>query len=284
MKTTESLELLAQGIKNLANRDNWIAYLKTQATFYTYSFNNVCLILQQCPHAVRVAGFHSWKKLDRSVKKGEKGIRILAPIVLKDPKDPETIAGVSFKSVSVFDISQTDGKPLPEVATKLLGDDRGLLEALTGFALGQGFTVKEEDLGAVNGCCSYQSPIAIAINPNRSRLHQAKTLAHELGHALLHCGENYKGHDFKSAVELEAESVAFITLQHFGIDAGDYSFGYIAGWNADTADIEPAIAQLKQSGTNIQTAAEREARHQGGRIISGIEARLKPVTEDKLQA
>jgi N-terminal domain of anti-restriction factor ArdC len=167
MKTTESLELLAQGIKNLANRDNWIAYLKTQATFYTYSFNNVCLILQQCPHAVRVAGFHSWKKLvggaspseNRSVKKGEKGIRILAPIVLKDPKDPDTIAGVSFKSVSVFDISQTDGKPLPEVATKLLGDDRGLLEALKAFALGQGFTVKEEDLGEINGSCSYRSPI-----------------------------------------------------------------------------------------------------------------------------
>ncbi len=130
MNTTESLELLAQGIKHLANRDNWIAYLKTQATFYTDSFNNVCLILQQCPHAVRVAGFHSWKKLDRSVKKGEKGIRILAPIVRKDPKDPETSAGISFKSV------------------------------------------------------------------------------------------------------------AFITLQHFGIDAGDYSFGDIAAWNADTADVE----------------------------------------------
>ena len=144
------------------------------------------------------------------------------------------------------------------------------------FALGQGFTLKEEDLGEVNGSCSYRSPITITINPNRSRLHQAKTLAHELGHALLHCGENYKGHDSKSAIELEAESVAFITLQHFGIDAGDYSFGYIAGWNTDTTNVEPVIAQLKQSGASIQKAADR--------IISGIEAQLETKMDCDLAA
>jgi N-terminal domain of anti-restriction factor ArdC/IrrE N-terminal-like domain len=285
MNHTDALDRLERGIQSLVNRDNWLNYLKTQATFHSYSFNNTCLILDQCPHASHIAGFQSWKKLNRSVKKGEKGIRILAPIVHKDRvreaspvgNRPDEIAGISFRSVSVFDISQTEGEPLPEIATKLSGDDNGVLNALKGFALGQGFTLKEEDLGEINGSCSYQSPIAITINPNRSRLHQAKTLAHELGHALLHCGENYKGHDSKSTVELEAESVAFITLHHFGIDAGDYSFGYIAGWNTDTADVEPVITQLKQSGASIQKAADRI-------IISGIEAQLETKMDCDLAA
>jgi IrrE N-terminal-like domain len=102
--------------------------------------------------------------------------------------------------------------------------------------------------------CSYRSPITITLNPNQSLLQQAKTLAHELGHALLHCGENYTGHDVKSAMELEAESVAFIVLQHFGVDSGDYSFGYISHWVATGTDLEPVIAQLKESGVKIQKA------------------------------
>jgi hypothetical protein len=266
MNHTDALDRLERGIQTLTNRDNWLNYLKTQAVFHSYSFNNTCLILDQCPHASQIAGFQSWKKLDRSVKKGEKGIRILAPIVRKDPDCPDEIASIAFKSVSVFDISQTEGEPLPKIADRLEGDDLGMLDALKEFALSKGFVIKAEDLGETNGSCSYQDPIEIAINPHRSLLHQAKTLAHELGHALLHCGDRYTGHDSTGAVELEAESVAFITLHHFGIDSGEYSFGYIAGWNADTADVEPVIAQLKQSGVNIQTAANQ--------IISGIEARL----------
>jgi hypothetical protein len=90
---------------------------------------------------------------------------------------------------------------------------------------------------------------------NRSLLQQAKTLAHELGHALLHCGENYTGNDAKSSMELEAKSVAFVVLQHFGVDSSDYSFGYISHWAANGAGMEPVIAQLKESGARIQKAA-----------------------------
>jgi hypothetical protein len=271
----DALDRLERGIQTLVNRDNWLNYLKTQAVFHSYSFNNTCLILDQCPHASQIAGFQSWKKLDRAVKKGEKAIRILAPLVRKDPDRPDEIASIAFKSVSVFDISQTEGKPLPKIADRLEGEDRGLLDALKEFAISKGFTIEAKDLGETNGSCRYRDPIEIAINPHRSPLHQAKTLAHELGHALLHCGERYTGHDPKSAVELEAESVAFITLHHFGIDSGEYSFGYIAGWNTDNANVEPVIAQLKQSGASIQTAANE--------IITAIESRLKPVTEGKLQ-
>jgi hypothetical protein len=102
-------------------------------------------------------------------------------------------------------------------------------------------------------------------------LQQAKTLAHELGHALLHCGENYTGHDAKSSMELEAESVAFVVLQHFGVDSGDYSFGYISHWAASGADMEPVIAQLKESGARIQKAANE---------IIGAMASFVPMADD----
>jgi N-terminal domain of anti-restriction factor ArdC/IrrE N-terminal-like domain len=253
MKNTDAFELLEQGIKNLASQDNWLNHLKTQAVFHSYSFNNTCLIINQCPEASSVAGFHAWKKLNRSVKKGEKGIRILAPMVHKDAEDPEAVR-VSFRSVAVFDVSQTEGEPLPEIATRLEGDDHGVLTALKNLAVSKGFEVVEANLGETNGRCSYRSPITITLNPNRSLLQQAKTLAHELGHALLHCGENYTGHDAKSAMELEAESVAFIVLHHFGVDSGNYSFGYISHWVASDTDLEPVIAQLKQSGVKIQKA------------------------------
>jgi hypothetical protein len=253
MKNTDALELLEQGIKNLANQDNWLNHLKTQAVFHCYSFNNCCLIINQCPEASSVAGFNAWKKLNRTVKKGEKGIRILAPMVHKETDEPDSVR-VSFRSVAVFDVSQTEGEPLPEIATRLEGDDHGVLNALKEFATSKGFRVVAEDMGETNGSCSYKSPITITLNPNRSLLQQAKTLAHELGHALLHCGENYTGHDAKSAMELEAESVAFIVLQHFGVDSGDYSFGYISHWVASGTDLEPVIAQLKQSGVKIQKA------------------------------
>jgi hypothetical protein len=253
MKNTDALELLEQGIKNLASQENWLNHLKTQAVFHSYSFNNTCLIIHQYPEASRVAGFNAWKKLNRNVKKGEKGIRILAPMVHKDKEDPESVR-VSFRSVAVFDVSQTEGEPLPEIVTRLEGNDNGVLDALKEFATSKGFRVVEEEMGETNGSCSYAAPITITLNPNRSLLQQAKTLAHELGHALLHCGENYTGHDAKSAMELEAESVAFVVLQHFGMDSGDYSFGYISHWAAAGADLEPVIAQLKESGARIQKA------------------------------
>jgi hypothetical protein len=276
MKNTDALELLEQGIKNLANQDNWLNHLKTQAVFHSYSFNNTCLIINQCPEASSVAGFNAWKKLNRTVKKGEKGIRILAPRVHKETEDSEATR-VSFRSVAVFDVSQTEGEPLPKIVNRLEGDDNGVLDALKGFAISKGFNVVEEDMGETKGSCSYRSPITITLNPNRSLLQQAKTLAHELGHALLHCGENYTGHDAKSVMELEAESVAFIVLQHFGVDSGDYSFGYISHWVASGSnDLEPVIAQLKQSGVKIQKATNE--------IINAIDSSKSKVINNDLNA
>jgi hypothetical protein len=283
MKNTHTLELLEQGIKNLASQENWLNHLKTQAVFHSYSFNNCCLIINQCPDASSVAGFNAWKKLNRNVKKGEKGIRILAPMVHKDKEDHESVR-VSFRAVAVFDVSQTEGEPLPEIVTRLEGDDNGVLAALKEFATSKGFRVVEEEMGETNGSCSYRSPITITLNPNRSLLQQAKTLAHELGHALLHCGENYTGHDAKSAMELEAESVAFVVLQHFGIDSGDYSFGYISHWAAAGADLEPVIAQLKESGARIQKATNEIISAMAALVPKAIDnsSVSSPVDEDDI--
>jgi hypothetical protein len=154
-----------------------------------------------------------------------------------------------FKLVPVFDVSQTEGEALPKCPiSRLHGDDQGLFNALAHFAQAQGLTVSIEDTGPASG---YWSPSAkrIAIHQNRDPLHQAKTLAHELGHALLHNPEEYRLH--RRDFELEAESVAFVTLQHYGLDTGDYSFGYIAHWQTD----KNALETLKNSGCRIQKTA-----------------------------
>ena len=172
-----------------------------------------------------MAGFHTWKQLQRSVNKGEKAISILAPLRYKqeveDPKTGDTTQqfGIrGFKKVSVFDISQTIGEDLPLVpVSPLHGDDQGLFEQLQQFSTHRGWSVQVEPLGGANGVCRFRSQ-TISIDPKLSPLHRAKTLAHEIAHSLLHEEAQYTEH--RGDMELEAESVAFIVLDHFGLDSG----------------------------------------------------------------
>jgi hypothetical protein len=261
-KQVDALTRLEQGIEELLKSGDWHKYLRTQSRFHNYSFNNCMLIMAQCPHATRVAGFSKWKQLSRRVKKGEKGIRILAPIVRKlddELGDPDTSirALVGFRTVSVFDISQTEGKDLPEVDTSLSGGDLGLWDALEAFSVNNSVPVYlEASLSGARGYCQYDDsgkPIKIAVDPTLSELHKAKTLAHEIGHSLLHSCAEYLGHSSRSEKELEAESVAFVVLDHFGLDTSNYSFSYICSWQQD----EDAIANLKASGQRIQQASSQ---------------------------
>ncbi|AFY71461.1 protein of unknown function DUF955 [Thalassoporum mexicanum PCC 7367] len=261
-KQADALTKLELGIQELLKSGDWQKYLRTQSRFHNYSFNNCMLIMAQCPHATRVAGFSKWKQLSRRVKKGEKGIRILAPIVRKlddDLGDPDanTRTLVGFRTVSVFDISQTEGEDLPQVDTSLSGGDLGLWEALESFSINNGVPVHlEASLSGARGYCQYDDtgkPIKIAVDPMLSPLHKAKTLAHEIGHSLLHSCTEYLGHSTRSEKELEAESVAFVVLDHFGLDTSNYSFSYICSWQQG----EDAIANLKASGQRIQQAASQ---------------------------
>ncbi|ACB54115.1 hypothetical protein cce_4767 [Crocosphaera subtropica ATCC 51142] len=264
-KTSKAMELLEEGISNLLQSGDWRQYLQVQSQFHNYSFNNIVLIVLQYPKASRVAGYRKWQELGRQVKKGSKAIKILAPLTKKIEKENDNgekqkiNALVGFRTVNVFDVSQTEGEELPAISSSVLnGDDQGLLERLKAFSLDNKVPVKFEGiLGGANGCCRYDTttgnPIEITVDPLLPPLHQAKTLAHEIAHSLLHSRKQYDSHIPRSMAELEAESTAFLILKHFGLDSGDYSFPYVACWQEG----EDAIANLRQAGTRLQKAANQ---------------------------
>jgi antirestriction protein ArdC len=246
----EILDQLAAGIANLTSSRQWRHYLDFQSRFHHYSFGNVLLIASQCPGATRVAGFHAWRKLNRTVRKGEKALWILAPMMRRrsdtDGEDERTVWG--FKFVPVFDIDQTDGEELPSVCVRLDGDDpAGRLDQLREVARSIGFTVMDHEFsGGTNGDCSHELH-RIRVETANSPAQRVKTLAHELAHALLH--EQFGD---RALAELEAESTAYVICQALGIDTSGYSFGYVATWAGGG---DPAIASIKGSCDRIQKTA-----------------------------
>jgi N-terminal domain of anti-restriction factor ArdC/IrrE N-terminal-like domain len=216
-KTGELLAQLEAGTLALRDSERWTEYLAMSARFHRYSMGNVLLITLQCPHATQVAGFKTWLTMDRHVRKGEKGLRILAPMLYKRTEtDPQTgeecerrgIRG--FRTVCVFDVSQTDGADLPTLVTLLDGQDvAGAFDLLAGTLKGWGWTLADADddrLGAANGMTCHDTR-EVLIHQDRSPLQRVKTLAHEMGHVLLH-GDDCKHQ--RGLVELEAESVAYV--------------------------------------------------------------------------
>jgi hypothetical protein len=246
---TELVAQLTEGISTLTSSEEWQRHLETQSRFHNYSFGNVLLIAAQCHEATRVAGFNAWRKLNRFVRKGEKAIWVLAPMIYKNVEDGETDRVIrGFKFVPVFDIGQTDGEKLPSVCNRLDGDDpKGLYAQLVTVARSIGFTVEDHEFndGANGDCC--HADRRIRVETTNTPAQRVKTLAHELAHALLH-----ENHDNRALAELEAESTAFVVCQVLGIDSGDYSFGYVATW-AGSGD--QAIAGIKASCERIQKSA-----------------------------
>jgi antirestriction protein ArdC len=257
---TNILERLAEGITLLTSSERWEEWLTMQSRFHSYSFNNTLLILGQKPEASRVAGFNAWRKLDRFVQKGEKCIWILAPMVYKtdavDEVKAEEPAKVirGFKPVAVFDISQTDGAELQEVCARLSGeDDDGLYGRLCAVANTLGFAVVDaDDLNGANGVCTHDEH-RIQVLAGNALAQRVKTLAHELGHAILHAPGPDRP-DNRGVLELEAESVAYVVCAAAGITSDDYSFGYVTTWSGGG---DEAIAALKASGARIQQAADQ---------------------------
>ncbi len=242
---------LTEGIRNLTTSEEWRHYLDFQSRFHSYSFGNVLLIDAQCHEATRVAGFNAWRKLNRFVRKGEKAIWILAPMVYKNADYEEgehdrIIRG--FKFVAVFDITQTDGEELPSICNRLGGNDQKRLYAdLVAVAQSIDFTVHDHEFGGMtNGDCSHIEH-RIRVEITNSPAQRVKTLAHEIAHALLHgrC-------DNRPLAELEAESTAYVVCQALGLDTSDYSFGYVASWAGGG---EQAMAWIKSSCERIQKAA-----------------------------
>ena len=250
MTTThpELIEKLTDGIANLTSSDKWKSYLEFQSRFHTYSYNNVLLIASQAHNATQVAGFNSWKKLGRNVRRGEKAIFIFAPMVYKasgETSDEESKIIRGFKFVPVFDVLQTEGDDLPSICNRLVGDDpTNCYEHLVTVANSLGFSVEDHTFsGSTNGDCTFESN-RIRVEVTNTPAQRVKTLVHELAHAMLHADESNR-----SLAELEAESVAYVVCQVLGIDSSDYSFGYVTTWAGDG---DQAIASIKASCEKIQ--------------------------------
>lgn len=247
------LGLLDEGVKNFqSDPEKFKALLKMQAMFRGYSFRNIMLIQAQLPNASYVASFKRWKELGRSVRKGEKSLRILAPR-LKMEKDESTGLEqrklIGYISCPVFDLSQTEGEPLPidEVRLKLDGDSD---EAEIIYAWVKLLAEQDDcpvEVAFANGANGYYVPSShrIVIDPKLSVNHRAKTMVHEYVHSQLH------RHDNSTPEEREcvAEGVAFIVCSYFGLDTSDYSFAYVNGWSKDGGE------SLMKYGTTMQKAA-----------------------------
>ena len=238
---------LEEEVIALRKSDAWAAYLAAQARFHRYSPRNVMLISLQRPEATNVAGYTTWAALGRQVRRGERAISILAPLLRRAAPDQDAQL-TGFRWVNVFDLAQTDGEPLPSPVSLLRGDaPQSLVDDLIGVANEIGFSVAPCHLPeGVNGECRWASS-TIAVEKRNDILQQAKTLAHELGHALLHRNEADR-----ARAEIEAEAVAFIVLAAQGADSTPYSAGYLASWVGPEGDVATSIAS---SCAAIQRAA-----------------------------
>lgn len=289
-RVKEITDKLEEGLKELFESEKYKSYLNTMSKFHNYSFNNTLLIAIQKPDATLVAGYKAWQKnFDRHVNKGEKAIRILAPAPYKikeerDKLDPVTgellfdengmpqkenveIIIPAFRAVSVFDLSQTIGKPIPELETaELLQTVEGYEDFVKALMEVAPVPIGFEDIPGESKGYFHTEEKRIAIQENMSESQTLKTMVHEVAHSMLHNKEINKDIDApvkdRNTKEVEAESVAYTVCQHFGIDTSDYSFGYIAGWSSGKE-----MTELKASLDTIRRTASE--------LITGIEGQLQ---------
>ena len=263
-KIDEVLKRLKDGVNDIQESDNFKQFLLTMSKFHDYSIGNLILIMVQKPEASRVAGFKTWKDLGRWVKKGEKGIAILAPCMppkgqKTEPKEDEeeeiNVSPIYFKVVHVFDVSQTDGELLPEFEVPALTGEANeeLFERIMVVTRVQGLDVSFDSRPhqdpAIKGTYSGKS---IWVRPEESRAQQLKTLLHEVAH---YYSENVFRIPRRDA-ETIAESVAFTVGAHFGFDSGTRSFSYVALWAEDKKVLEANLAAIRKVSTKMFDALE----------------------------
>lgn len=264
---------LIESIVALVSSEDWMAMLQVAARFHRYSISNIFLILLQKPDATRVAGFTTWKRLGRQVNLGAKGIAIIAPCTYtvkhsdgpgetnSDEESNLTKQVRGFRQAFVFDISDTTGTDLPEVAPKLLVGDAptGLWAALEQLVREEGFEVLRADCSSANGVTNYLTK-TVTVRPDLEPAQAAKTLAHELGHVLCHQGPSV-GVD-RGRQEVEAESIAWLCATAVGLTGvGDYSFPYVATWAAGDTEVvrETAGTVLATANTILERIAHQAA-------------------------
>jgi len=254
-RLAQASERLAEAVGAITTGEDWAAMLRVASRLHRYSASNIFLIALACPEATMVGGYQTWKVLGRHVRAGEKAIPILAPVLRRgsltnrghDRIDPEgDIPGpvlVGFRVAHVFDVSQTDGEPLPDVAPRLLEGrgPAGAFEAVAAHVRQAGFKVERGPLAPANGQTDYRSA-TVTVADRLSDAAALKTLCHEAGHAILHGPKAPVGLT-RSQAEVEAESVAFVVCAELGVAADDYSFAYAAHWSGGDPDVVRKAAE-----------------------------------------
>ena len=257
-KIDTSLDTLAKAIDSVRASEAFMQFLDVQSRFHKYSWHNTLLIATQRPDATRVAGFKAWKKLERHVRKGEKGIMIFAPCPFKgeverDDGETEEREGIFFKPVHVFDVSQTEGKDLPTFdapSIEIVADD--LLTNLIRVTEKRGISVSFQPVSG--GIFGVSKKGSIEIDNSHSTGQQAKTLAHELAHEAMHWED--RGPLTRSIAELEAESVAYVVCKHFGLDTEVRSSRYIALWDGNAKALRESLERIADTARDIIDDAE----------------------------
>ena len=285
-KVKEITDKLEAGLKELFESEKYKSYLSTMSKFHNYSFNNTLLIAMQKPEATLVAGYQAWQKnFERHVNKGEKAIRILAPAPYKikeerDKLDPVTgemmfdengmpqkeeteVTIPAFRAVYVFDVSQTDGKPIPELeVNELLSTVEGYEDFVQALMNISPVPIAFEDIPGDSKGYFSTAEKRIAVQENMSESQTLKTMVHEVAHSMLHDKEVNQSMDIpvkdRNTKEVEAESVAFTVCQHFGIDTSDYSFGYIAGWSSgrNMKELKSSLDTIRKTASELITGIE----------------------------
>ena len=318
-KLKEITDRLEQGITELFDSERYKEYLRVMSKFHNYSFNNTLLIAMQKPDASLIAGFTAWKnQFQRNVKKGEKGIKIIAPSPFKikqetekiDPQTQKPVIGrdgkpvtaekeitiPAYKVVSVFDVSQTEGKELPNIAVDALTGD---VEQYSDFfaALEKTSPVPigfEKIEGGAHGYYHLEDK-RIALDEGMSELQTLKTAIHEIAHAKLHDIDLNAPKDEQQprvdrrTREVEAESVAYTVCQHYGLDTSDYSFGYVAGWSSgrELAELKSSLETIRSAAADIINSidghiAELQKQHEAEKAAPDLAAAQEAQSEKNL--
>ena len=286
-------EKLEAGVKDVFQGENYKAYLDFCAKMPRYSINNQILIMMQKPDATMCQSFTGWKEMGRFVKKGEKGIRVMAPAPYKIEREQDKLDGNgkpmldadgepvkekvevkvnAFKPVSTFDISQTDGEPVPRLGVdELVGTVEGYETLMEAIKQASPVPISFENIESGAKGYFHVEENRIAIQEGMSEAQTVKTALHEASHATLHNKEAQNADSDKKTrnqKECEAESVAYVVCQHYGVDTAEYSFPYVAGWSSDKE-----VPELKASLDTIRRAASD--------LISKIDERIAELTQSK---
>jgi len=272
---------LKDGVESIQQGENFRQFLSTMAKFHNYSYGNQILIMLQAPEATRVAGFNTWKDLGRWVKKGEKGISILAPVMPKRAVCPKCSAKISkgsrfcpkcgsevggegetgpifFRAVSVFDIDQTEGEALPEFDVPVLTGEANeeLFSGAVALARSQGLDVDFDSKPNMDpGIKGFFSGKTIWVRPEEDRAQQLKTLLHEEAHY-------YSEGVFRiprSDAETIAESAAYVVGAHYGFDTGVRSFPYVALWAQDEKVLKANLGSINKVATAMLEGLGKES-------------------------